>query len=134
MIDRRTMLAASMGGPALVATEATAATRSGREIAAPFVHHVYFWLKRPGSTADRDALVAGLKALTVAPDIAGWHIGVPAMTPREVVDNSYAVSWLLVFDTKEAQDRYQIDPVHQKFVADCSRYWERVVVYDTVPA
>lgn len=134
MIDRRKVMAASIGAPVLAATSAQANGDGGGEIRAPFIHHVYFWLKRPGSAEDRDAIVAGLKALSAAPDIAGWHIGVPAMTPREVVDNSYAVSWLLMFDNKEAQDRYQVAPIHQKFIDDCARYWDRVVVYDTLPA
>jgi hypothetical protein len=99
---------------------------------APFVHHVYFWLKRPGETADRDAIIAGLQKLRAAPDIAWSHIGVPAKTDRDVVDNSYAVSWLLVFDNSEAQDRYQDDPIHLQFIKDCAPYWSRVQVYDTL--
>ena len=51
-----------------------------------------------------------------------------------MVDDSYSVSWLVFFADKAAQDRYQIDPIHLKFVEDCSPLWERVVVYDTEQA
>jgi len=29
----------------------------------PIVHHVFFWLKNPGSVEDRDTIIAGLKTL-----------------------------------------------------------------------
>ena len=99
-----------------------------------FVHHVYFWLNRPDSPEDRAALIAGLRALSAAPTIRASHIGVPAATDRDVIDRSYAVSWMLLFDSKEDQDRYQVDPIHLKFVKDCSPLWQRVVVYDSEPA
>jgi len=98
----------------------------------PFVHHVFFWLNRPGNTEDRDAIVAGLEKLRAAPDIVSSHIGVPAGTDRDVVDNSYAVSWMLFFDSPEAQDRYQDDPIHLEFVRTCGKYWKRVQIYDTL--
>lgn len=99
-----------------------------------FVHHVYFWLNRPDSREDRDALIAGLRALSAAPTIRASHIGIPAATDRDVIDRSYAVSWMLLFDSREDQDRYQVDPIHLSFVKDCSPLWKRVVVYDSEPA
>jgi|SRR5450432_3916031 len=99
-----------------------------------FIHHVYFWLKNSGSTDDRNALVEGLKKLSVAAIIKDAHIGIPAATNREVIDSSYAVSWLLLFKNKEDQDSYQTDPMHLKFIDECSHLWSRVVVYDTVDA
>jgi hypothetical protein len=97
-----------------------------------FIHHVYFWLKNPLSKEDRDALVEGLKKLSSVTTIKTFHIGVPAATSREVIDSSYAVSWLLLFKNKEDQDSYQTDPGHLKFVEECSHLWNKVVVYDTV--
>ena len=97
-----------------------------------FVHHVYFWLKNAGSNEDRDKLAAGLKKLSAVTTIKQFHIGKPAATSREVIDSSYAVSWLLFFETKADQDSYQTDPVHLKFVEECSYLWEKVIVYDSV--
>jgi hypothetical protein len=97
-----------------------------------FIHHVFFWLKNPANDADLQQLKQGLEQLKSIPDIRMVHIGVPADTNRPVIERSYSMSWLLVFDTAAAQDVYQDHPIHHKFVADCSHLWERVVVYDSV--
>lgn len=96
-----------------------------------FVHHVYFWLKDPDNHADRDRLVEGLQKLSKVSTIDMYHIGQPADTDREVIDRSYSISWLTLFRTKEAQDAYQVDPLHLQFVEDCSALWSKVVVYDS---
>jgi hypothetical protein len=109
---------------------------AGRAAAAErkqIVHHVFFWLKNPASTADAEKLIAGLRTLRAIPQIRELRIGVPAATEqRSVVDNSYQVSELMVFDTVEDQRRYQEHPVHKAFVAACEGLWDRVVVYDSV--
>ena len=97
-----------------------------------FIHHVFFWLKNTESTEDRNQLIEGLKKLSAAATIKKFHIGVPAATNREVIDNSYSVSWLVLFRSKEDQDSYQTDPIHLKFVGQCAHLWRKVVVYDTV--
>jgi len=98
----------------------------------PVVHHVFFWLKNPGSAADLDQLVAGLKTLADIPRIKELYIGKPASTEqREVVDASWQVSELMFFDNLEAQAAYQQHPLHLAFVKNCSHLWEKVIVYDT---
>jgi hypothetical protein len=98
---------------------------------APIVHHVFFWLKNPDSKADRDALIAGLRTLAGVDTVRGIHIGVPADTAqRGVIDASYNVSEILLFDDVAGQNAYQVHPIHKKFVADCEHLWQRVVVYD----
>ena len=97
-----------------------------------FVHHVYFWLNNKDSKEDRAALIKGLQALSKIDYIKLYHIGQPADTNREVIDTSYSVSWLLFFNSKEEEERYQKDPVHLKFVEDCKHLWSKVVVYDSV--
>jgi len=97
-----------------------------------FIHHVYFWLKNPENINDLNQLIEALNKLSDVATIANFHIGKPASTEREVIDSSYSVSWLLLFNSKEDQDSYQTDPVHLKFVEQCSHLWSKVVVYDTV--
>ncbi len=99
-----------------------------------FIHHVFFWLKNPNSVEDEQDLVEGLKKLSAAATIKSFHIGKPAATNREVIENTYAISWLLLFDNKEDQDIYQTDPVHLKFIEECAQFWSKVVVYDTIDA
>lgn len=118
----------AMASPvALAGTEF--ATFTSKEM---FVHHVYFWLKNAGNKQDRERLVEGLKKLSKVKNIRMFHIGQPASTNRDVIDSSYAVSWLVLFDDKAAQDSYQTDPIHLKFVEECSALWSKVIVYDSV--
>ncbi len=99
----------------------------------PLVHKVFFWLKNPESEADRKALIKGLKTLEAIETVRAIHVGVPASTEkRDVVNNSYQVSELLLFDDVEGQNIYQKHPIHLKFVEDCSHLWREVVVYDSI--
>ncbi len=109
-----------------------ASNQSTKEMKNVFVHHVYFWLKEKDSAADLSQLVAGLKKLSAVTTIKQFHIGKAASTSREVIDGSYSVSWLVLFDNKADQDSYQTDPIHLKFVEECASLWKKVVVYDSV--
>jgi hypothetical protein len=96
-------------------------------------HHVYFWLKNPDSKADLAQLISGAKTLTTIETIKGFHISTPAATEdRNVIDNSYGVSWLAFFENEADEQIYQVHPTHLKFIADCEHLWSRVVVYDSV--
>jgi hypothetical protein len=97
-----------------------------------FIHHVYFWLNKSDSAEDLQQLKAGLRKLTVIETIGMYQIGVPAATDRDVIDKSYSVSWMLMFDNLEDEEIYQHHPLHKKFVADCSHLWSKIVVYDSV--
>ncbi|MBK8291404.1 MAG: Dabb family protein [Flammeovirgaceae bacterium] len=97
------------------------------------VHHVFFWLKNPDSKEDLAKLIAGVKSLSKIETIRMIHVGVPASTEkRDVVDNSYSVSELMFFDDEAGQKIYQDHAIHQKFIAECSPLWEKVVVYDVI--
>src|SRR5579864_8519641 len=64
----------------------------------PVIHHVFFWLKNPGSAEDRDKLVAGVKTLSKIETVKELRVGIVASTEkRDVVDNSWAVSELMFF-------------------------------------
>lgn len=97
-----------------------------------FVHHVYFWLKKPVSRESRMKFENGLKQLVTIETIVGKHIGTPATTNRGVIDSSYSYSLLLTFKSKEDQDIYQTHPTHLKFIEECEELWEKLVVYDSV--
>ena len=95
-----------------------------------FVHHVHFWLK---NKEDRPKLIEGLKTLIPITHIRDMHIGVPADTNRDVVDRSYDVSLLLLFDDLEAEEAYQRDPVHIIFAEQYAKpLCSKVVVADSV--
>lgn len=97
-----------------------------------FVHHVYFWLKNPDSKKDLDELVRGLNELSKASSIKSYHMGVPAGTSRDVIDGSYAISWLTIFENAEDEQKYQVDPIHLDFIDKCKHLWSKVIVYDSI--
>jgi hypothetical protein len=126
---RRTFLAAAT----VAAANAGAATVKSAH--PKLVHHVFFWLKNPGSKEDLAKLLAGLRTLTKIESVRSAHFGVPASTEkRDVVDNSFSASEILYFDDLAGQKIYQDHPIHQQFVADCSGLWSKVVVYDAIEA
>lgn len=132
--DRRVLLSGGLaaGVGAVSSAAAVAAEAPG---APTLIHHVFFWLKNTGSKADRDQLIAGLNTLRGIPVIQQLHVGVPASTEkRDVVDNSYDVSELMVFRSVEDQKTYQDHPLHLTFVKDCGHLWAKVVVYDSINA
>lgn len=117
------------GGKLAAGAAIIPANRMQRDI---FIHHVYFWLQDPASVKDRDLLVEGLRKLSKVKSIQSFHIGKPADTDRDVIDRSYAVSWMLIFANKADQDSYQTDPIHLQFIETCKHLWKKVVVYDSV--
>jgi hypothetical protein len=122
--------AALSAGPALGMMPTADKTDAQRP---PIVHHVFFWLKNPASTEDRDKLVAGLKTLGGIPLIKELYVGILANTEkRDVVDASWQVSELMFFNDLQAQATYQQHPLHLDFVKNCSHLWEKVVVYDAM--
>ncbi|GGB26632.1 Dabb family protein [Mucilaginibacter rubeus] len=95
-----------------------------------FVHHVHFWLN---NKADKDKLIEGLNILLPIPHIRDIHIGVPANTNRDVIDRSYDLSLLILFDSPEAQEAYQVDPTHIIFAEEYAKpLCSKVVVVDSV--
>lgn len=126
-VNRRDIVkGVALGAAAMASGPVAAAALDGR-----IVHHVFFWLKNPGSAEDRDALIAGLRTLAKVEVVRSLQIGVPASTEqRDVVDSSFHVSELMVFDNVVDQKTYQDHPVHKDFVAKCSHLWAKVIVYD----
>jgi hypothetical protein len=96
-----------------------------------FVHVVLFWMKPDATPAQHEQLADDCR--TLLKDIPGLkvlEVGKPAMTPREVVDNSYHIGLLTVFTDSAAHDVYQTHPQHLKFIERNKANWERVKIYD----
>lgn len=96
-----------------------------------FSHVVIFWTN-PANPNATEALIAGAeKYLRPIPGVRLFHIGKMVTSLRPVVDQTYQVALNLTFDTKEAQDVYQVHPLHLEFVeqvfkANCAK----AVIYD----
>lgn len=100
-----------------------------------FYHCVHFWLKdehKSGPAFER--VLEGVRSLADSPNMESCRVGVPAGTPREVVDNSYDIQLLAIFPDKAAHDRYQSaeDAVHQNFVDNFKDRWTKVLIYDSL--
>jgi hypothetical protein len=113
----------------------TAASCTGGESVisgSSFIHHVFFWLKKPVTLEIRNKFENALRDLVKVETINVYHLGIPAATNRDVIDNTYTYSLMAVFQNKKDQDIYQTHPIHLKFIEDCQELWERVVVYDSI--
>ena len=96
-----------------------------------FIHTVYFWLNEGAPAAAREQLVNDCRTyLAKIPTVRHLWAGVPAMTPRDVVDNSYAVGLTVVLDDDAGHDVYQIHELHKEFIARNKPNWKRVQIYD----
>ena len=96
-----------------------------------FIHTVYFWMQEGAPAAAREQLVNDCRTyLAKIPTVRHLWAGVPAMTPRDVVDNSYAVGLTVVLDDDAGHDVYQIHELHKEFIARNKPNWKRVQIYD----
>jgi hypothetical protein len=105
------------------------------EMKGNFIHVVYFWLKEPADINNTDLLLKNIKGYLLKIDvILDSFIGIPANTPRDVVDNSYNFSIVLTFQSGKEQDIYQEHPAHKQFIEDSQHLWDKVQVYDSLRA
>ena len=135
MKNRRSFIKKSAASVALAGMVPMAQTASAGEVkmTGALIHHVFFWLKEPKNEAHKKQLVKALNDLLKVETIRISHIGFPAGTEsRDVVDHSYSVSYMVIFDNQAGQDAYQVHPLHLKFVEENSHLWNKVVVYDSV--
>jgi hypothetical protein len=96
-----------------------------------FIHHVYFWLKPEAPATAAAELTADCRTmLSTIPGVKQLYAGRPAMTPREVVDNSYSVGLSIVFEDSAGHDVYQDHPIHHDFITRNKANWERVRIFD----
>ncbi|GAB3920867.1 Dabb family protein [Mucilaginibacter myungsuensis] len=98
-----------------------------------FSHQVYFWLN---DKADKAKLIEGLKIMLPITSIRQIHIGVPAESEeREVIERSYDISLLVLFDSLADHDHYQVDPLHDIFREQyAGPLCKKVMVLDSVDA
>ncbi|AOW19745.1 Dabb family protein [Urechidicola croceus] len=116
----------------LFLTSCTCNEKSTSMAQGDFAHIVFFWLKNPDNQADRKAFEESLtRFINKSEFIKTMHVGTPAATNREVIDNSYTYCLSLTFENKAMQDKYQDEPNHKIFIEESSPLWEKVIVYDS---
>jgi Stress responsive A/B Barrel Domain len=131
-MNRRTFVSNTLIASTLTATaSANILDKTGGK---KFVHHVFFWLKNPENEADRQKLIAALKALKKIPTIKFAHVGLPIVTEfdKGATDGSYSVSVMLLFDNAKDEETYLYHPLHKKFIDENKDLWNKVMVYDSL--
>ncbi len=97
------------------------------------IHAVYFWLKPGLAAGEVQRFARGLRSLAAIGTVQRAFVGTPAATvERGVVDASYSYALTVFFADVAAHDAYQVDPLHARFLAECSSLWREVRVYDAV--
>lgn len=96
-----------------------------------FVHAVYFWYKEDLSEDRKATFENSLDELTKVESIEAVYYGRPSVSQREVVDDSYDLAWVCTFADSAAQEAYQVDPIHKKFVQEYNDVWSKVKIYDS---
>lgn len=94
-------------------------------------HMVYFTLKDHSPSATEKLVSACRTHLTGHEGTVFFAVGtvVPDLT-REVNQRDFHVALQLVFQSREAHDRYQVHERHQRFIAENRDNWQKVRVFD----
>ena len=96
-----------------------------------FSHVVIFWTDPEKPEAVADLLAGAEKYLRPIPGTLAFHCGKMMGSPRPVVDQSYQVALNIMFADKQAQDDYQVHPLHIEFVEKAFKpNCTKVLVYD----
>jgi Stress responsive A/B Barrel Domain len=95
-----------------------------------FSHIVLFWTDSSLPNATDELLAGAPKYLPSVPGVIKFHAGKMVQSHRGVVDQSYQVGLNVQFETKQAQDEYQVHPLHLEFIEKCKTLWTKVVIYD----
>ncbi len=96
-----------------------------------FSHVVIFWTDPAQPKAADELIVGAQKYLQPIPGLKFFHIGKMVGSERPVVEQSYQVALNTVFENKQAQDDYQVHPLHLEFISKYVKpLVKKVTVYD----
>ena len=133
MKQRRNFIKKLGGMAALLAVAGPAKALPGqKELEGDFLHVVFFWLKDDKEDTRKKFLKELKKFIDPMDMIKTKHIGSPADTDRDVIDNTWTYSLVISFDSKKEHDQYQAHELHLKFIENASSLWTKVQVYDSV--
>jgi hypothetical protein len=132
-VSRRSLLkfasatAATTAAASLIPAVAEAKKMTGKS--GELVHIVFYWLK---DQADKDKLIEGLKMLVTAKNIKSSYVGTAQKTKPDVMEMSWDVMLLMVFEKPGGIDAYHKEEVHQKFVDGYGKLWSKTLKFDSL--
>jgi hypothetical protein len=97
-----------------------------------FIHAVYFWLRQDLTPDQRAQFDEGVHSLTTIESVQAGYVGRPAATDRAIIERGYSAGLIVIFPDQIAHDRYQVDPIHDRFRETCATFWDKIVIYDTI--
>jgi len=96
-----------------------------------YKHVVIMWLKSPGDTDARRAIVSATSVIRKIPGVVDVVAGECLPSDRAVVDSSYDVAIVISFDNERSLKAYATDPAHEKLVEEVVKpNVEKYVVFD----
>ena len=96
-----------------------------------FSHVVIFWTDPAQRNATEELRAGANQYLKPIPGVLQFNAGQMVGSHRPVVDQRYQVALNLVLASKQAQDDYQVHPLHVEFLEKVFRkVCKKVAVYD----
>jgi hypothetical protein len=133
MKTRRKFISKLGGMAALLSLGSLARANERRvEPQGEFFHVVFFWLIDESKDVSKKFEEELRKFIEQVDVIKTSHIGKPAPTDRDVIDNTWSYSLILTFNSKKEQDHYQDHQAHLQFIENASSLWKKVLVYDSI--
>ena len=76
--------------------------------------------------------LSGSLCVSVAPVRSRVRTDQGVRTNRPAIDRNYSCALVVVFDDQERHDLHQVHEIHDRFREQCSRFWDKVFIYDSV--
>jgi hypothetical protein len=122
-------------GCAVLAAPAGADDKApGGKVEPPYVHAVFFYLKKDAPKGEVESLIADThEMLGKIPSVRKLWVGRPAekSTPK-FARTDYQVGLLVLFDNFDGLKEYLDHPRHTEYVKKHEKHWDTVPVYDFV--
>lgn len=104
----------------------------GHDARPDLVHAVAFWWSAdaPPDLSERMVTLYRERVASEVPGVVEVWIGPPDPSERSVVDSSFDLMSAVRFESPEAEDGWQVHPVHDALKAEFGPYIERVQIND----
>ena len=94
-------------------------------------HVVLCWLKKPGDADQRRQLIETAHGFAAIPGVSLIAAGTALPSTRPVVDSSFDVAFVMMFENETALHAYDEHPIHRQAVETLLRpLTQKILVYD----